>query len=74
MSIWVKEEARLQEVSFCETLCLLSGFQASRSVKLTRLERVAATEVQEVHITINDIAIALTASHSLKVSKYLLLE
>jgi hypothetical protein len=36
MSIWVKENARLQEVSFRETLCLVNGFQASRPVKLTR--------------------------------------
>ena len=27
---------KLQEVSFHETLCLVSGFQASRLVKLTR--------------------------------------
>ena len=27
MSIWVKENARLQEVSFRETLWLVSGFQ-----------------------------------------------
>jgi hypothetical protein len=41
MSIWVKENARLQEVSFRETLCLVSGFQASWPAKLTRPECVA---------------------------------
>jgi hypothetical protein len=42
----VKENARLQEVSFHETLCLMSGFQASRLVKLTRPECVAFSKVE----------------------------
>jgi hypothetical protein len=45
MSILVKENARFQEVSFHETLCLMSGFQASRPVKLTRPECVAVGNV-----------------------------
>ena len=41
MYIWVKENARLEEVSFRETLCLVSGFQAYGPVKLTQLECMA---------------------------------
>jgi hypothetical protein len=41
INVWVREDARLQEVSFRETLCLVSSFQASRPVKLTRPEFVA---------------------------------
>jgi hypothetical protein len=41
INVWVRQDARLQEVSFCETLCLVSSFQASRPVKLTRPECVA---------------------------------
>jgi hypothetical protein len=42
MSIWVKENDRLQEVSFCETLCLVSSFPVSRPAELTQLECMAA--------------------------------
>ena len=41
INVWVREDARLQEVSFHETLCLMSSFQASQLVKLTRPECVA---------------------------------
>jgi hypothetical protein len=41
INVWVREDARLQEVSFLETLCLVSSFQASRPVKLTQPEWVA---------------------------------
>jgi hypothetical protein len=40
INVWVKENARLQEVSFRETLCLVSSFQASRPFKLTQPECV----------------------------------
>jgi hypothetical protein len=45
MSIWVNKNARLQEVSFHETLGLVSGFQASRLVKLTGPECMANTQI-----------------------------
>ena len=40
INVWVRGNARLQEESFLEALCLMSDFQASQ-LKLTRPERMA---------------------------------
>jgi hypothetical protein len=41
INVWVREDARLQEMSFHEALCLVSSFQASQLVKMTQPECVA---------------------------------
>ena len=43
INVWVKGNARLQEESFLEALCLMSDFQASW-LKLTQPERVAESK------------------------------
>ena len=41
INVWVRENARLQEQVSVKLFCLVSSFQASQLVKLTRLECVA---------------------------------
>jgi hypothetical protein len=41
INVWVRENARLQEQVSVQLFCLVSSFQASQLVKLTRLECVA---------------------------------
>jgi hypothetical protein len=45
INVWVREDARLQEESFLEALCLMSDFQASQ-LKLTRPRRVTPADVR----------------------------
>ena len=52
INVWVREDTRLQEVSFRETLCLVSSFQASWPVKLTRPECMANTNNNKTEVVV----------------------
>jgi hypothetical protein len=68
MSIWVKENARLQEVNFRETLCLVSGFQVSRPVKLTRPECVAKGAILDIKMINFEVVIRILIIKGKKLS------